>query len=186
MEINFQDLVKDALELNASHAGIADTSDLKFHEDFRKACEANVCRNYDTNWMGPPAIGPIKDLMKIANQYKQGLLVQTVHQLSSSFDWKGMVAAREVHNKIFRNILDKMKSKYKFTSLLALNAGCCNFCERCTYLDNEKCRFPDKAVSSVEAYGINVMALEKSAGIPYYNGKDTVSYVALILFNENN
>jgi len=185
MGINFQNLVKDALELNASHAAIADTSNLEFHVDFRKACEANVCRNYDTNWMGPPAIGPIKDLMIIANQYKQGLLVQTVHQLSSSFDWEGMVAARGVHDKIFRNILDKIRSKYKFTNILALNAGCCNFCERCTYLDNEKCRFPDKAVSSVEAYGINVTSLVKSAGIPYYNGKGTVSYVALILFNVN-
>jgi hypothetical protein len=35
----------------------------------------------------------------------------------------------------------------------------------------------------VEAYGIDVMALEKSAGIPYYNGKNTVSYVGLILFD---
>lgn len=91
MEINFNDLIKDTLELNASHAGIADTSDIKLHEDFRKACEANVCRNYNTNWMGPPAIGLIKDLMIVAHQYKQGLLIQTVHQLSSSFDWKGMV-----------------------------------------------------------------------------------------------
>jgi hypothetical protein len=36
----------------------------------------------------------------------------------------------------------------------------------------------------VEAYGIDVMALEKSAGIPYYNGKNTISYVGLILFRE--
>jgi hypothetical protein len=28
------------------------------------------------------------------------------------------------------------------------------------------------------------MALEKEAGIPYYNGKNTVSYVGLILFEE--
>ncbi|OLN25710.1 hypothetical protein DSOL_5246 [Desulfosporosinus metallidurans] len=47
----------------------------------------------------------------------------------------------------------------------------------------EKCKFPDKAVSSVEANGIDVMALVKSSGIPYNNGKNTVSFVALILFN---
>nr|WP_282433549.1 DUF2284 domain-containing protein [Desulfosporosinus metallidurans] len=66
---------------------------------------------------------------------------------------------------------------------MPLNVGPCTFCSRCTFLDNEPCRFPEKALSSVEASGIDVMALEKSSGIPYYNGKNTVSYVGLILFN---
>lgn len=185
MKINLEDLVKDALELKASYAGIADASKIKFHEDYREACKKNVCRKYDTNWMGPPAIGPINELMDKVRQYKQGLLIQTAHKLSSSFDYKGMIAAGKVHREIFVSILEHVKNKYKFKEILPLNAGCCDFCERCAYLDGEKCRFPDKALSSVEAYGIDVMALEKGAGIPYYNGPNTVSYVGLILFNEN-
>jgi predicted metal-binding protein len=186
MKINFDDLVKDALELKASYAAIADASKIKFHEDYRKACEKNVCRKYDTNWMGPPAIGPINELMDKVRKYKQGLLIQTAHKLSSSFDYKGMIAAGKVHGEIFRKVLDNVKNKHKLMDILPLNAGCCDVCERCTYLDGEeKCRFPDRALSSVEAYGIDVMALEKSAGIPYYNGPNTVSYVGLILFNEN-
>lgn len=184
MKVNPNDLIKDALELKASHAGIVDSSQIKFHEDFRKACEKNVCRMYDTNWMGPPAIGPINELMDKARQYKKGLLIQTAHQLTSSFDYKGMIAAGKLHEEIFRRILDTVKNKYNLKDILPLNAGCCKICERCTYLDGEKCRFPDKALSSVEAYGIDVMALEKSAGIPYYNGLNTVSYVGLILFND--
>ena len=38
-------------------------------------------------------------------------------------------------------------------------------------------------VSSVEASGIDVMALVKAHKIPYNNGENTISYVALILFN---
>lgn len=184
MEINFDDLIKDALELKATYAAMADTSKIKFHEDYRKACERNVCRKYDTNWMGPPAIGPINELMDKVKKYKQGILIQTAHKLSSSFDYKGIVAAGKEHNDIFVKILDHVKNKYKFEDILALKAGCCDICDRCTYLDGEECRLPDKALSSVEAYGIDVMALEKSAGIPYYNGPNTVSYVGLILFNE--
>lgn len=184
MKINFDDLIKDALELKATYAAMADTSKIEFHEDYRKACERNVCRKYDTNWMGPPAVGSINELMDKVKNYKQGILIQTAHKLSSSFDYKGMIAAGKEHNEIFGKILDHVKDKYKFEDILALKAGCCDICERCTYLDGEKCRFPDKALSSVEAYGIDVMALEKSAGIPYYNGPNTVSYVGLILFNE--
>ncbi|KUO71542.1 MAG: hypothetical protein APF81_11245 [Desulfosporosinus sp. BRH_c37] len=56
-------------------------------------------------------------------------------------------------------------------------------CAKCAYLSGEECQFPDKVVSSVEANGIDVMDLVKASGIPYNNGKNTVSYVALILFN---
>jgi predicted metal-binding protein len=185
MKIDPNDLVKEALELNASYAAIADVSTIKFNAEFRKACERNVCRKYDTNWMGPPAIGPIEELMEKARKYKQGLLFQTVYHLSGPFDWKGMLEGGRVHEKTFRRILEHIKTKYQFKEMLPLNAGCCSICERCAYLDGEPCRHPERAVSSVEAYGIDVMALEKANGIPIYNGKDTVSYVALILFNEN-
>jgi predicted metal-binding protein len=180
----WDDLVKDALEAKAAHAAIADTSALVFHEEYRKACERNACGKYATNWMGPPAIGSVQELAERARKYKHGLLFQTVCQLASSTDWNGMMAGAKVHEQVFRDLLARIKSKYDFPDVLPLNAGCCSICERCAYLDNEPCRNPDLAVASVEAYGIDVMSLEKSAGIPYYNGKNTVSYVGLILFEQ--
>jgi predicted metal-binding protein len=103
--------------------------------------------------------------------------------MSSSFDWKGMMKAAEIHEEIFKKILDNVKNKHGLKDILALKAGCCTVCPKCAYQDNEECRFPDKAFASVEAYGIDVMNLEKACEIPYYNGKNTVSYVGLILFN---
>ena len=179
-----QELVKFALESNVSHAAVLDTESIEFHEDFRKACEKNYCGKYDTNWMGPPAIGPVSDLAQRARGYRKGLLFQSVHPLTSNFDMKGMVAAAKVHERVFRDLWAKIKSAYPSEEILPLNAGCCSVCEKCAYLDKEPCRFPDQAVSSVEAYGMNVIALEKSAGLPYYNGKNSVTYVGLILFDK--
>ncbi len=179
------DLVKMALESNASGAAILQTSEIQFHEDFRKACEKNFCRKYDTNWMGPPAVGPISELKQRATAYRQGLLFQTVHSLNSNFDIKGMLSAAQVHQKVFRDLLEKIRSTYPSEDILPLSAGCCSVCEKCAYLDKEPCRHPDQAVSSVEAYGMNVIALEKSAGLPYYNGKNSVTYVGLILFDKS-
>ena len=179
-----KELVKIALESNAANAAILDTASIQFHEDFRKACEKNFCRKYDTNWMGPPAIGPIQDLMQKAARYRQGLLFQTVHAVASNFDMKGMLAAAKVHEKVFRTLLDGIRKEFPEEEILPLNAGCCSLCEKCGYLTQEPCRHPDQAVSSVEAYGINVIALQKSAGLPYYKGKESVIYVGLILFNK--
>jgi predicted metal-binding protein len=183
--INQDSLVQTALEAKASHAAILDVSQVQFHEDFRKACEKNFCRKYDTNWMGPPAIGPIKILMLRAARYKKGLLFQTVHPIAGNFDMKGMLEGAKAHQVIFRDLLDKIKIQNPGEDILPLDAGCCSICEKCAYLDREPCRHPDQAVSSVEAYGINVIALQKSAGLPYYHGKNKVCYVGMILFNQD-
>lgn len=181
--IDGESLVAIALQSNASHAAVIETSTIEFHEDFRKACEKNVCRKYGTNWMGPPAIGPISALMKRATGFRHGLLFQTVHRVAGSFDMKGMLEAAGVHEAVFRSLLKGIREKHPDENFLPLNAGCCSICSTCAYLDDEPCRNPDDAVSSVEAYGMNVIALQKSAGLPYYSGKNTVTYVGLILFN---
>jgi predicted metal-binding protein len=178
------ELVKIALEANASHAAILNASEIQLYEDVRKACEKNFCRKYDTNWMGPPAIGPIRELSPRVRSYRQGLLFQTVHQLTGSFDVQGWVSAAGIHNTIFRALLERIRAAYPSESLLPLNAGCCSVCDRCAYLDQQPCRNPDQAVASVEAYGMNVLSLQKSAGVPYNNGKNTVTYVGLILFDK--
>jgi predicted metal-binding protein len=182
--LNGEELVKIALESDAANAAILDTESIQFHEDFRKACEKNFCRKYDTNWMGPPAIGPIQDLQQKAVRYQQGLLFQTVHTVASNFDMKGMLAAAKIHEKVFRTLLARIRKEFPEEEILPLNAGCCSLCEECGYVTQEPCRHPDQAVSSVEAYGINVIALQKSAGLPYYKGKESVIYVGLILFNK--
>jgi predicted metal-binding protein len=177
-------LIAIALESKATHAALLDTAQIQFHEDFRKACEKNFCRKYDTNWMGPPAIGPIHALKERAIQFGQGLLFQTVHAVASNFDVKGWFASAKIHDEVFRELLGKIRAKYPEEEILPLNAGCCSVCERCAYMDREPCRHPDQAVSSVEAYGMNVIALQKSAGLPYYAGKNSVIFVGLILFDK--
>ena len=182
--LDAEELIRIALGSNASGAAILDTSVIQFHEDFRKACEKNFCRKYDTNWMGPPAVGSISELKIQATAFRKGLLFQTIHHLSSNFDIKGMLSAAGIHGKIFKELAGKIRSAYPSLTILPLSAGCCSVCERCAYLDKEPCRNPDQAVSSVEAYGMNVIALQKSAGLPYNNGKNSVTYVGLILFDK--
>ena len=183
MDIN--NLILNALELKATHAVLVDVADIKFNEEFRALCEKNACGSYNENWMCPPAVGSFSVLKNKVLSFKQGLLLQTVHELKSSFDWKGMMSAAISHTAIFRSILDSFEKNHHLNNNLPLNAGPCTFCAQCTFLEGEPCRFPDQALFSVEACGIDVMALEKTYGMPYYNGKNTVSYVGLILFNSN-
>jgi predicted metal-binding protein len=181
--VDGETLVGIALESKATHAALLDVAHIQFHDDFRKACEKNFCGKYDASWVGPPVIGPISLLKQRALQFRRGLLFQTVHSLKSNFDMKGMMAAGREHDKIFLDLVERIRQTYPSEAFLPLNKGCCSICERCAYLDKEPCRYPDQAAPSVEAYGMNVIALQKSAGVPYYHGKNHVCYVGLILFD---
>lgn len=47
MPINTNELIKEIMDLGASFAAMIDTSTIKHHEEYRKACEQNVCRRYN-------------------------------------------------------------------------------------------------------------------------------------------
>lgn len=180
--ITGEDLIAIALESNAANAAVIETARIAFYEEFRTACAQNVCGKYDTNWMGPPAIGSIRELKERVLHFAHGLLFQSTHPLASNFDWKGMMAGAQAHTVIFHAIMACLRRRYPTEEFLPLNAGCCSECARCAYQDAAPCRHPDRAVSSVEAYGMNVIGLQKMAGLRHYHGKTTVCYVGLILF----
>ncbi len=180
--LNKQQLLEDIMELNIKNAAIVDTNDILFSSQVRKYCEMNQCGKYGVNWACPPGVGPLSTLKEEALEYQQGLVLQTLHIISSSFDWKGMMAAKEAHEKVLRLALGLVKERYEITETLLLGAGSCEICASCSYEENQPCRYPDKALASLEAYGIDVVSLTKHCNMPYHHGANTVSYVGLILF----
>jgi predicted metal-binding protein len=180
--VDLNQLVDKAKELGAAAAGAVKTSDIQFSEEFRKLCEQNSCGKYGTNWMCPPAIESFEEVKAKVLQFSEGVIIQSIYKLEDSFDFEGMVKAGEIHEKTFRSILEYIQLNIDSSKVLALNVGDCEFCKKCTYQDGEICRFPDKAIASVESYCIDVNALLGSGGLAYNNGPNTVSYVGLFLF----
>ncbi len=175
-------LIDEVLGMNVAHAAVAETSVIRFSPEFRLLCEQNKCGSYNTNWMCPPLVGDFDDLKARAGQYKKCLVFQTVHNVGHSLDWAGMRKAFEVHDEALRRIVRHFTDTYGIMDLIYLGAGPCTYCRPCAATDKEECRFPDKAVASLESYGIDVGDLVKTCGIPYHHGKNTVSYVGCVLF----
>ncbi len=177
-------LLQLALDCQSAFAGWIDPAGIPFAPELREMCTQNSCGQYGTSWMGPPAIGPVEDLMENVRTFSDGLVIQTVHQLEDSFDYPGMMEARAEHQNVFFNVLAAIRNELPTgTTLLALDAGCCHLCGDCAYPD-ELCRRPGEAISSIEAYGIVVNRMLEACGLQYNNGQNTVSYVGLILFKE--
>ena len=104
-----------------------------------------------------------------AKNYNKALVFQTVTQLKDSFDFNGMKEAAKKHSRIADMINKDIKRQYD--DYLQLTAGECTVCEVCALADDESCRFPDEAISSLEAYCMNVSTLAELCQMKYINGR---------------
>ena len=137
-----------------------DPASIELKQAVRDMCKENTCGQYGKRWSCPPGFGDLEQCRTQLAGYSTGLLVQTTG--ARHFD-----AMHEVLRPLY-------------PKLLPLGAGCCTRCKDCTYPD-APCRFPEKMVSSMEAYGMLVLEICKANGLPYYYGADTMTYTSCFL-----
>ena len=177
----FERLKDETLSLGAYRASVIRAEDITTDRAFREMCEKNSCGVYGKCYMCPPDVGDIDELMAEVREYEYALVYQTVTELEDSFDFEGMVEAKRKTYPLSQT-LRKIFSEINPLRVLHLGAGGCGVCKVCAKREGTPCRFPDLATASLEAYGINVSALAKAAGMKYINGQDTVTYFGAVLF----
>lgn len=173
-----EELLAIPLAAGADHARLLSVAELNFDPMFRDVCASNACGHYGRCYMCPPDVGEIGDLIEEAQGYDRVLLYQLISTLEDSFDYEGMVAAAERLNACAQRIAEVMG---RGEGLLHLSSGGCRVCERCAKQSGLPCTYPDKAMASLEAYGINVHAAAKAAGLRYTNGQNTVTFFGAVL-----
>ncbi|MDR9824493.1 DUF2284 domain-containing protein, partial [Vibrio sp. FNV 38] len=116
------------------------------------------------NWTCPPACGDLDHCRSVVEKYSGGVIVQTIGQLEDSMDYEAMMETSSRHKANFMKFAESVLSAYPGS--LCLGAGGCTVCEKCNY--PEPCRFPEKAFSSMEGYGMLVSEVCKENDVPYY------------------
>ncbi|MBQ3084868.1 MAG: DUF2284 domain-containing protein [Clostridia bacterium] len=168
--------VETALAFGAKNAAIVAVDEIELEAKFRELCASNACGMYGRCWTCPPDIGEIDALMEKLRSYRSALVYQTIFPLEDSFDFEGMMEAGRRHNELVQ------KLRKEIPEGLHLGAGGCKVCSPCAKHSNEPCRFPDRAIASLEAHGVNVSKLAQLAGMKYINGADTVTYFGAVFF----
>lgn len=171
--------LEKAKEIGFDVAVTLDPQDLIAREDVRAMCAENKCGAYGKNWTCPPAIGGIDECQNKMRQYKRGILLQTIGHMAKAVDSKCYRETERRHMANFYTLSDAIRKEHP--NALCLGAGGCRVCRQCAY--PEPCRFPEKAVSSMEGYGLFVTQVCRDAGIPYHHGEMTIAYTACILFD---
>lgn len=178
-----QALIDTALSCGAAKATLLDLQQIVLSDTFRAICESNQCGGYGKCWMCPPYIGEIHQLMDTVRSFPRGLWFQTISDIEDSYDIEGMFEAGARHAQVSRRIREKVAPLLKKPFLL-LSCGGCHLCEVCAKQEDQPCRFPDQALSSLEGYGVDVYNTTKDTDLKYINGQNTVTYFGIVLFSE--
>ena len=172
------DWTEKARELGFDSAAYLNPRLLVAREDVRAMCAADKCGAYNKNWTCPPAVGSVEECQSRMRQYRSGILLQTVGHLRKTVDTK---CYRDTERRHMQNLCAFAEAvRREYPDALCLGAGGCRVCKQCAY--PEACRCPDRAVSSMEAYGLFVTQVCRDAGVAYHHGEKTVTYTACVLY----
>lgn len=160
------------------HFGGLEIATLEFLPAVRDMCAADKCRSYGRSWSCPPACGSLEELERRCRTFTSGVLVQSVGQREDEWDFQAIIRTEKEHKKRFAALTKELCDLGG--RFMAMGAGCCTLCEKCTYPD-APCRFPERVFPSMEACGLLVSQVCKDNGMEYYYGKNSISFTSCVL-----
>lgn len=155
-----------------------DVNTIELKTEVRDMCAVNTCGMYGKRWSCPPGCGTLEECAQRLKGRTMGILVQTVGEIEDSFDFEAMMEIEAEHKVHFKAMYAALREAG--ADVLAVGSGCCTSCRDCTYPD-APCRFPDKLVSSMEAYGMVVNEICKANGLAYNYGPERMAYTSCFL-----
>ena len=171
-------LLEQASALGFDTAVALDPAMLEARADVRAMCTADKCGIFGKNWGCPPHCGSVAQCQQALHVYTRGILLQTVGHMQKDIDSKCYRETERRHLENFYAFAQLVRAQYP--NALCLGAGGCRVCKTCAY--PQPCRFPEKAVSSMEAYGLFVTQVCRDCQVPYHHGDRTITYTACVLY----
>ena len=176
--MTYEQLTKIAQEAGFSAWAPLDISTVELKSEVRDMCAVNSCGQYGKRWSCPPGCGTLEECGQRLRSHSHGILVQTYGDVEDGFDFEAMMEIEQEHKEHFAEMYELLRSQEE--GVLAIGAGCCRQCAQCTYPD-QPCRFPEKMIASMEAYGMLVLEVCKANGLQYYYGPDKMAYTSCFL-----
>jgi len=174
-------LIEAALAAGAAGAVLIPQRQIVLSAEFRRICEGNGCGYYGRCWMCPPDTGDIETAMAQVRRYPWALLYQTIGAIEDSFDIEGMEERAREHARVSQRVQQAVRPLLQ-RPFLHLGCGGCRLCRTCARRDGAPCRHPGQALPSLEGSGVDVYNTVKGTSLKYVNGRNTVTFFGMVLW----
>ncbi len=150
----------------------------------RGYCMENRCGSYNANHMCPPRVGSLGEVAARLQGFPEGVLLQYSRRMDVANDREGVIRTKlEFHRLILR--LERRLKKRGVNQVWGLIGGNCELCRTCTAVEDKPCRHPEKARTSLEAIGVDVVGLLERLGLDGRFHPDRITWTGCILFGED-
>jgi len=152
---------------------------IEFDFSFRAFCEDNRCGKWGKSHSCPPLCPSPEKMREKALAYTRALVLCTLAKVENPSDTFSTKSAQKRHNDLTLRLLEKLQDGG--ISALPIGSGECTLCPTCAAEKGEKCRHPQKRLSSTSAYCINVEKLAKACALPYRCENSALPLFGLIM-----
>ena len=146
-------------------AAIIPAADVPVDPKFRAFCEQNLCGQYGANYSCPPDCGSVEDLHQTILAQKKALVISTIWDIESFENKAAVQHAKKTHNAAVLRLMEKVKAAGCAGFCTGYNG--CPLCEPCKRKENLPCAHPDKRISCMSAYCIDVAKLAEKCGLEF-------------------
>ena len=156
--------------------------DVPINPEFRKYCEENLCGKYGANYSCPPDCGTVEELKQRILSEDNCLILQTIWDIDGYEDKSTIDNAKLKHNQMVLSL----KSQLEQLGLICFCSGYngCPLCNPCKRILNEPCAHPDKRISCMSAYCIDVAELAQKCKLDFAWSSDKLHLFGMIAFHE--
>lgn len=169
-------------EAEGFHAAMIAPRDIPVNPDFRMFCAENRCGKYGANYSCPPDCGTPEEMHANILAQDRTMIIQTIWPISGFEDRESIQAAKKYHNAGALRILDQVR-KAGYQGFAAGYNGC-PLCDPCKAVLGQFCAFPDKRISCLSAYCVDVAKLAQICGLPFAWSQDKLHLFGMIAISD--
>lgn len=163
-------------------AAFMDPRDIPVEPAFRQYCEENRCGKYGANYSCPPDCGTVEELHGNILAEKKVVILTSQWEVNGYEDSEGIQLAKKTHNEKVLRVLEAVKAGgWKG---FAAGYGGCGLCNPCKRVEGKPCAFPEKRISCMSAYCINVGELARRCGLDYSWDPNKLHLFSMIAYHE--
>ena len=146
-------------------AAMIPAKDVPVDGSFRKFCEDNLCGKYNANYSCPPGCGTVEEVSRRLFARDRALVLQSIHNIGSYENKEAVLKSRNDLNTSVLRLTERLRDLG--LDCFCLGYGGCPLCEPCRQVKGEPCAFPEKRISCMSAYCIDVGRLAGKCGLEF-------------------
>lgn len=162
--MTIEELVRQARETGFLTA-LVEPEQIPVNPKFRSYCQDNLCGKYNANYACPPACGTAEQLHGRLLEQQYILILEKLWPIRGYEDKQAMACARRAHNAAVLALMEAARAG-GFDGFSCGYNGC-PLCEPCRQTVGEPCPFPDKRISCMSAFCVDVAELARRCDLPF-------------------